>query len=121
MFGIGIPELILILAIALIVIGPKKLPDLAKSLGRALGEFKKATTDLKDTLNRETDITDVKKAFKDLNNDVRDTIQQGMEQAEPQSIAGPEETQEPPKESGKQESSRTETDLEQGVPNDAGR
>ena len=41
MFGIGMPEMILILAVALIVIGPKKLPDLAKSLGRALGEFKK--------------------------------------------------------------------------------
>jgi sec-independent protein translocase protein TatB len=43
MFGIGMPEMFLILAIALIVIGPKKLPDLAKSLGRAFGEFKKAT------------------------------------------------------------------------------
>jgi sec-independent protein translocase protein TatB len=42
MFGIGMPEMILILAVALIVIGPKKLPDLAKSLGRAFGEFKKA-------------------------------------------------------------------------------
>ena len=39
MFGIGMPEMILILAVALIVIGPKKLPDLAKSLGRAIGEF----------------------------------------------------------------------------------
>ena len=45
MFGIGMPEMILILAIALIVIGPKKLPDLAKSLGRAMREFKKATND----------------------------------------------------------------------------
>ena len=42
MFGIGVPELLIIMAIALIVIGPKKLPDLAKSLGRALNEFKKA-------------------------------------------------------------------------------
>ena len=45
MFGIGMPEMLLIIAIALIVIGPKKLPDLAKSLGRAMREFKKATND----------------------------------------------------------------------------
>ena len=44
MFGIGMPEMLLILAIALIVIGPKKLPDLAKSLGRAFAEFKRATS-----------------------------------------------------------------------------
>jgi sec-independent protein translocase protein TatB len=47
MFGIGGQELILILVIALVVLGPKKLPDLAKSLGRAMGEFQRASQDLK--------------------------------------------------------------------------
>ena len=49
MFGIGMPEMLLILAIALIVIGPKKLPDLAKSLGRAFAEFRRATSELKES------------------------------------------------------------------------
>ena len=49
MFGMGMPEIILIMAVALIVIGPKKLPELAKTLGKAFGEFRKATSDLKDT------------------------------------------------------------------------
>jgi sec-independent protein translocase protein TatB len=82
MFGIGMPEMLLILAIALIVIGPKKLPDLAKSLGRALGEFKRATSDLKETLEIDADLSDVKKAFDDMNQDVRDTVAEGVKEAE---------------------------------------
>jgi TatA/E family protein of Tat protein translocase len=54
MFGIGMPELLMILALALIVIGPKKLPDVAKSLGRGLGEFRRATQEIKNTINVES-------------------------------------------------------------------
>ncbi len=47
MLDIGMQELVLILIIALIIIGPKKLPDLAKALGRAVAEFRRATEELK--------------------------------------------------------------------------
>ena len=54
MFGIGMPELMIIMVIALIVIGPAKLPELAKSLGKGLAEFKKATDDFKHSIDTET-------------------------------------------------------------------
>lgn len=50
MFGIGISELIVIFIIALIVIGPQKLPDIAKALGKAFAEFKKATEEIKNSV-----------------------------------------------------------------------
>ena len=48
MFGIGMPELLLILGLALIVLGPKKLPELAKALGKGLAEFRRSTDELKE-------------------------------------------------------------------------
>ena len=54
MFGsIGMPELIIILVIALIIFGPRKLPELGKSLGRSINEFKRASADLQNTLEQE--------------------------------------------------------------------
>ena len=77
MFGIGMPELILILAIALIVIGPKKLPDLAKSLGRAMREFKRATSEFKESIEIDDEVKelkDVKKSFDDLSDEIRENM-----------------------------------------------
>lgn len=55
MFGIGLPELILIMAIALIVVGPEKLPELAKALGKGIVELKKAASSLKDSFEEDED------------------------------------------------------------------
>lgn len=61
MFGsIGMPELIIILVIALIIFGPRKLPELGKSLGRSLNEFKRASADLQNTLEQEIKLEEQK-------------------------------------------------------------
>jgi Tat protein translocase TatB subunit len=54
MFNIGLPELLIIAAIALIVFGPNKLPELAKAFGRAMREFRKATEEVKESFEAET-------------------------------------------------------------------
>jgi len=66
MFGMGMPEIMLILAVALVVIGPKKLPGLAKSIGRAMGEFKSATRDFKRSIDLDGDLQDVKDSLNNL-------------------------------------------------------
>ena len=58
MFGIGSTELIIILVVALLVLGPKKLPEIAKSLGKAMGEFRRMSTDVKRTIEMEADRSD---------------------------------------------------------------
>ena len=55
-FGIGTGEILIILVIALVIVGPHKLPELAKMLGKGFTEFKKAADDLKDSVNAEIHI-----------------------------------------------------------------
>lgn len=59
MFGsLGVPEILFILALALLVFGPKRLPEMGRTLGRALGEFRKASNDLKRSFDAELNLRD---------------------------------------------------------------
>ncbi len=87
MFGIGLPELIVIMGLALIVVGPEKLPDLAKSVARQLLELKKAAGTLKENLQDEVG----DKPWQDFNRDRPLTFEQVVpktEESPPAPLAG---------------------------------
>ena len=96
MFGMGMTEILLVLALALIVIGPKKLPGLARSLGRGLAEFRRATDDLQRTIHQEVhNPLDPKQFAEDLEStgaQVKPGPPPG-EREPPASSAGPENTE----------------------------
>jgi Tat protein translocase TatB subunit len=74
MFGISMPELILILAVALIVVGPEKLPEIATKIGRIINEFKKTASDFKDSFDVDDEVSVVKKTFDDIGNDIKEIV-----------------------------------------------
>lgn len=76
MFGnIGLPELIIILAIALLIFGPKKLPEVGKSIGRALREFRKTSDEIKEKIEEEIQVDE----FKDLKEEIKKDIEENEE------------------------------------------
>ena len=82
MFGIGFPELLIILLIALIVIGPKRLPELAKALGRGMAEFKKAIEEVKSEIDVDTEIPDIKRDIMDSINSIESSSDKDKDRGE---------------------------------------
>ena len=68
MFGIGTTELLLILVVALIVLGPKKLPEIARSLGKGLAEFRRVSTDFQRSINLEVEQDEMKRRKQEAEN-----------------------------------------------------
>jgi len=77
MFGIGMPELIVIFIVALLVFGPKKLPELGKALGRGLAEFKRATEEIKHEIS--TEVQEIEKQAADLKSQAADLKSQAAD------------------------------------------
>lgn len=81
MFGsLGFPELIFIFVLALLIFGPKKMPELGRTLGKAMAEFRKATTDLKRTINAEMLEQEMREA--DPRQIVRDSLREAKQSLE---------------------------------------
>jgi len=73
MFGnIGLPEMVFIMAIALLVFGPKKLPEIGRTIGKAIRDFKKSTEDIKDKFEEEIRAEEFKSIRDDLKKDLRE-------------------------------------------------
>jgi TatA/E family protein of Tat protein translocase len=128
MFNIGLPELLIIVAIALIVFGPNKLPELARAFGRAMREFKKATEEVKESFQAETkDLEELKNSLSEEKDNFFTHLAEGASETPEESPSSSEATTEseasmhteaPPVEeaSSSSESGKTEREKKEGIP-----
>lgn len=65
LFGLGVPELVIILIIALVIFGPRKLPEIGQALGKGIREFKKSTSEIEDQVKQEFSETSPKESSKE--------------------------------------------------------
>lgn len=74
MFGIGFPEMLLIMAIALIVVGPDKLPEMARSIAKGVAELKKTVESLKESFNEQAQLEDITPELKEVSDSIKKQI-----------------------------------------------
>lgn len=74
MFGIGLPEMIVILAVALVVVGPDKLPELARSLAKGVVELKRTMHQLKNSLTEEGDLDAVQSELRETHKEIQQQL-----------------------------------------------
>ena len=89
MFGIGGTELLVILVVALIGLGPKSVPQIARTLGRAMGEFRKVSTEFQRTLNTEIELEEHEKRKQEAEKELFGTEQKTTAAAKPAEAASP--------------------------------
>lgn len=82
MFGLGMTEILVILAIALIIIGPKKLPDMARTLGKAMGEFKRSAQDFKNSIDLESAVPDLSDIDDSESSSLKEAVKAAKKEAE---------------------------------------
>ena len=105
MFGIGTTELMIILVIALIVIGPQKLPEIARTLGKGFAEFKRMSNDVKRTVDLEAERLEQEER--------QSKVKKRLFDEKPDTEAGPEQ---PPEEAGQKESPAEDQAAESEAP-----
>src|SRR5262245_16766736 len=105
---LGFSEMIVIFIVALLVFGPKKLPELGKSLGKGIREFRKATNELKYTW--EEQVKDIENPLNDVKRDINDTAQEMKSDFYKQFEAETPETPAPEKQEAHSEAKPKETD-----------